>query len=136
MRSKSPELRAEVSKECCPNSPGRNHRVLTSPVSTLTARLDPRWTVVVDARVLRIDDINISSTTGNNVGFRPVTPDRSRNKFSRSEQRRLCFVGLTFAFLKQSWLRREHKPTTCYSILTTVCITIECRTINHSDARF
>ena len=32
------------------------------------------------------------------------------------------------------WLHRELKPTTCYFILTTVCI--ECRTINHSDARF
>ena len=46
-------------------------------------------------------------------------PDRSRNKFSRSEQSRLCFVVLTFAFLKQSWLQ----PTTCYSILiNVVCV--------------
>ena len=40
--------------------------------SSLTARFGPRWTVVVDASVatciLRINDINIASTTGNNVG--------------------------------------------------------------------
>ena len=39
---------------------------------TETALFDPKWTVVVDARVavcvLRIDGINIVSTTGNNVG--------------------------------------------------------------------
>ena len=38
----------------------------TSPVSVLTARFGPIWTVV--AQVLRIDGINIASTTGNNVG--------------------------------------------------------------------
>ena len=59
-------------KEGCPNSPDRIHREPTSPVSTLTARFDPRWNVVVDVRVaacvLRIGGINIATTTANNVG--------------------------------------------------------------------
>ena len=50
----------------------RIHCVPTSPVSSLTARIDLRWTVVVSAHVaacvLRIDDINIASTTVYNVG--------------------------------------------------------------------
>ena len=72
LRPKLPELRVELSKECCPDAPGRIHREPTSPVSTLTARFDPRWTVVDDARVaacvLRIAGINIAFTTVNNVG--------------------------------------------------------------------
>ena len=75
VRPKLPELPSELSKECCPNSPGPIHRGPTSPVSALTARLDPRWTAVVDARVaaciLRIGGIHIASTTGNNVGISP-----------------------------------------------------------------
>ena len=72
LRLKSPELRAEISREVSPNSPGQIHRGLTSPVSTLTARFNPSWTVVVNAHVtacvLRIDGINTASTTKNNVG--------------------------------------------------------------------
>ena len=53
----------------------RIHREPTSPVSALTARFDPSWTVVVDARVaacvLRIGGINMASNTGNNVGTSP-----------------------------------------------------------------
>ena len=73
LRPKSSELRAKVSKECCSTSPGRIHRGSTSYVSALTARFDPRWTVVVNASdeacVLRIGGISAASTTGNNVGI-------------------------------------------------------------------
>ena len=72
LRPKWPELWAELSKKLCLNTPGRIHREPTLPVSALTARFDPRWTVVIDARVaacvLRICGIDIASTTGNNVG--------------------------------------------------------------------
>ena len=72
LKPKLPEFRVELSKECCPDAPGRIHREPTSPVSTLTARFDPRWTMVDDARVaacvLRIAGINIAFTTVNNVG--------------------------------------------------------------------
>ena len=72
LRPKLPELRVELSKECCPDAPGRIHREPTSPVSTMTARFDPRWTIVDDAPVaacvLRIAGINIAFTIVNNVG--------------------------------------------------------------------
>ena len=55
-----------------PKNAGRIHRESTSPVSSLKAHFDPRWTTVVDARVaasvLRIGGFNVASTTGNNVG--------------------------------------------------------------------
>ena len=38
-------------------------------------------------------------------------------------------------FLYQSWLHREPKPTSLCSAAT-VCITTDCRTTNHCDARF
>ena len=63
--------------------------------------------------------------------------DRSRNKFTRSEQSRICFEGLKLALKKVGSV--EPRPTTCYSILTTIyiCIfTVECRAINDSDVRF
>ncbi|KAI0239403.1 hypothetical protein LSAT2_009857 [Lamellibrachia satsuma] len=41
LKPKLPELRAELSKEYCPHSPGRIHHEPTSPVSALTARFDP-----------------------------------------------------------------------------------------------
>ena len=41
VRPKLPELWAELSKECCPNSPGRIHLEPISPVSALTAHFDP-----------------------------------------------------------------------------------------------
>ena len=47
----------------------------------------------------------------------------------------LCFVGLKFeGLIFASHFFCKLKQTTCYYILTTVCITTECHTINHSDA--
>ena len=113
-----------------PKNAVRIHHEPTSPVSALTARFDPTWTVVIDARVaacvLRIGGINMASTSASIILFQrdfstQITqgctfsgPDRSRNKFSRSEQsrcnidggpftisHRLYYVGLMFSFVNK-----------------------------------
>ena len=94
-----------------PNSPWADITCIRADIS-LTARFNPRWDVVVD--VQRIGGINIAFTTGNNVGIsssfkeilapRDTTlsgPDHSQNKFSQSEQSRLCFVSLKCTFLNK-----------------------------------
>ena len=148
LRPMSPELCAEVSKECCPNSPGRIHYAPTSPVSELhRGRQRPcrclystdcchqhsfhYWEYCWHNTLFQKD---FSSRITQGCAFSGL--DRSRNSFFPSEQSRLCFVGLKFACFRQSWLRRELKPTTFCSILTTVGIIIECCTINHYDVRF
>ena len=47
--------------------------------SSLTVHFDPRWTVVDDTHVLRIDGINTASTTGNNVGTTSSFPSEMKN---------------------------------------------------------
>ena len=61
------ELRAEVSKECCPNShwPAIHVSTLTTHSLVASSRGGP-WSST--PCVLRIDGINIASTSGNNVG--------------------------------------------------------------------
>ena len=75
--------------------------------SSLTVRFDPSWTVVVDAVSLSVFYGLTASTELPLLGImlaHPPSgrffsrPDRSRNRSSRSEQSRSCFVGLKFAF--------------------------------------
>ena len=93
--------------------------------SSLTVRFDPRWTVVVDARVavcvLRIDSINRASTSWNNVGtssFREIllsSGSQSEQVFSK-RAKPVVFRRPEVCFLKQTWFRKELRPTTCYCL--------------------